>query len=69
MTAKLNAAANIIRESAVEFLATKHGVTIDAIIDAICSGNVKVCDQFAVLVAKGIEEAMQLAAIGKISLI
>lgn len=68
MTTKLQAAAEIIRNSAIEFLAAKHGTTEAAVWEAIEAGQVKVCEQFAKLVQAGIAQALTLAGEGKISL-
>ena len=66
---KIHVAAEIIKTSALEFLAAKHGLTVDEVVFAMKSGNVRAMEQFKTLVLAGVEEAMQLAKSGKISLI
>lgn len=66
--AKMQAAANIIKDSALEFLAAKHGVSIDYVVAQIDAGNVKVILQFHALVKAGIAEALTLNDAGLISL-
>ena len=48
----MNAAtfANIAAQAAIEFLASKHGVTCEAITAAINAKNEKVCRQFVELI-------------------
>lgn len=66
--AKQQAAAQIIKDSALEFLAAKHGLTVDQVAAAIKAGNLKACEQFRALVVRGVDEAVALAEAGKISL-
>lgn len=68
MNTKLQAAAEIIRNSAIEFLAAKHGTTEAAVWEAIEAGQVKVCEQFAKLVQAGIAKTLAMAGEGQISL-
>ena len=52
----MNAAtfANIAAQAAIEFLASKHGVTCEAITAAINAKNEKVCTQFIDLITAAI---------------
>jgi len=47
--------AAIILDGALEFLATKHGVTRSEIVAAVNAKNVKICEQLATVIAWGIE--------------
>ena len=47
-------AANIAAQTAIEFLAAKHGVTYEAITAAINTKNEKVCRQFIDLITAAI---------------
>lgn len=67
-TTKLQAAANIIMEGALETLAKVHNCTIDAVRDGIAAGHVKLNAQFKELAERGIEEAIKLHNAGKISM-
>lgn len=67
-TTKLQAAAEIIKTSALEYLAAKHGLTVAQVAAEIDAGDVRACEQFHTLVLRGIDEAFALAAAGKISL-
>lgn len=49
-----NQKAEILMTTAVEFLATKHGVSVATIIEAMKAQNEKIMRQFADLVAEGI---------------
>ena len=49
--------ANIAAQTAIEFLAAKHGVTCEAITDAISAKNEKVCRQFVELITSAIVAA------------
>ena len=55
-TNTMNAAtfANIAAQTAIEFLAAKHGVTREAITAAINAKNEKVCTQFIDLITAAI---------------
>lgn len=46
--------AHIAAQTAIEFLAAKHGVTCEAITAAINAKNEKVCRQFADLITAAI---------------
>lgn len=46
--------AEILMTSAVEFLATKHGVSVATVIEAMKAKNEKIMRQFAELIATGI---------------
>lgn len=46
--------AEILMTSAIEFLATKHGVSVATIIEAMKAKNDKILRQFADLLATGI---------------
>lgn len=67
-TNKLQAAAKIIMEGALETLASVHGCTIQQVRDEIAAGHVKLNNQFKELADRGIEEAMKLHQQNKISL-
>ena len=49
-----NQKAEILMTSAIEFLATKHSVSVGTIIEAMKAKNEKIMRQFAELVAAGI---------------
>lgn len=49
-----NQKAEILITTAIEFLATKHAVSIATIIEAMKSKNEKIMRQFAELIAAGI---------------
>lgn len=66
---KLQTAAEIIKNGALETLAAKHGLTVAQVVEAISAGHVRACEQFAQLVNKGIETALEMAATGKIHLV
>lgn len=68
MNAKLIAAAQIIKNETLIFLANKHGITVDQVVAEIKAGNVRAAEQFEKLVKAGIAEAMKLAENGQISL-
>ena len=58
----VQAIALIIKDSALQFLADKHGLTVDEVVIAVQSGNVRAAEQFDTLVQAGIKEAMALFA-------
>ena len=58
----VQAIALIIKDSALQFLADKHGLTVDEVVIAVQSGNVRATEQFNTLVQAGIKEAMALFA-------
>lgn len=64
---KLQAAATIIKQSALEFLAEKHGCTVEAVVLAIRAGDREAMAQFAALVKAAVDEAEALAKQGRIS--
>lgn len=64
--AQIQAAAEIIKTSALEFLAAKHGLTIDQVIAAIAAGDKRARDQFNALVIAGIDKLLQMAKNGEI---
>lgn len=49
-----NQKAEILMTTAIEFLATKHGVSVATIIEAMKARNEKIMRQFAALIATGI---------------
>ena len=64
---KLQAAANIIKDSAIEFLANNHNPSPASIIKAIKDGDQTITAQFARLAVAAVKEAEALALDGKIS--
>ena len=65
---KVQAAAQIIKNSVVTFLANKHGITEDQVIDAVLSGDVKANQQFKELVIAGINQTLKMHDDGEINL-
>lgn len=66
-TTKILTAAEIIKNTAVEFLANKHNITVDQVVEAIKSGDVRANEQFKSLVMAAIEQAVTLEREGQIS--
>lgn len=66
-TTKILTAAEIIKNTAVEFLANKHSITVDQVVEAIKSGDVRANEQFKSLVMAAIEQAATLEREGQIS--
>lgn len=67
--AKMQAAAQIIKDSAIEFLAAKHGLTVETVITELNNGNARAMQQFAQLVKAGIDGAIKMHNEGQISLV
>lgn len=67
-TEKVQAAAKIVNESALQFLADKHGLTVQEVVAAILSGNQRATEQYTQLVAKGLEQVKTMCEAGQISL-
>tara|TARA_R110000868_G_scaffold59271_5_gene181976 strand:- start:1668 stop:1829 length:162 start_codon:yes stop_codon:yes gene_type:complete len=51
----------MILETAVEFLANKHSVTIEQITEALREGNAKIWSQLNTLLEVGVETAKEAA--------
>ncbi len=64
---KLQTAADIIMNGAIEFLAAKHGITIEQVVSEIQSGKVKAVEQFTTLILVGTKEVKKLADEGLIN--
>ena len=67
-TTKMQAAAQIIMEGALETLARVHNTTVQDVRDGIIAGHVKLNAQFQELSAAGIKTAMQMHAENQISI-
>lgn len=66
--AKIQAAAKIISDSAIEHLANKHGLTQAEVMAALLSGNQRAIDQFMQLIMTGIDATKDMHDQGVISL-
>ena len=66
---KIEAAARIVKDSALEMLAGKSGLTVDEVANLILSGHEGAARQFRQLVEAGIEKALAMHDNGEISLI
>ena len=62
----LATAATKIAHSAIEFLAVKHEVSTDAVIDALENGHVKIRAQYEKLVLAAIDKAAEMVETGEI---
>jgi hypothetical protein len=66
---KMQAAAEIILQGALETLAKVHGCTIEQVCEGLKADHRRLSKQFAQLIALGSKEAVSLHGQGKISLI
>jgi hypothetical protein len=68
-TEKIAAAAQIIKDGALEMLASKSGFSVDEVANLILSGHEGAARQFRQLVEAGIEQAMKMHSAGEIALV
>jgi hypothetical protein len=66
---KMQAAAEIILQGALETLAKVHGCTVEQVCEGLKAQHAKLTGQFAELIALGSQQAVALHAENKISLI
>jgi hypothetical protein len=59
---QIQAAALIIKDSALQFLADKNGLTVNEVVFAIKEGNINAAKQFNDLVTAGVNQAMAMFA-------
>ena len=57
---QIQAAALIIKDSAIQFLADKNGLTVNEVVLAIKEGNINAAKQFNDLVTAGVNQAMAM---------
>lgn len=69
MNTKMQTAAQIIMESALEMLAGVHGCSVDQVVDGLRAGDLKLARQFRELAERGADEAVRLAKQGHITLL
>lgn len=68
MNAKIKAAAEIIKTTALEAVAKKNGVTVADVVAALNKGNEGAVRQFAQFLKAGMDSALAMADAGEISL-
>lgn len=65
---KIQSAANNIIDGALEFMAGKHGLTVDQVVAALLDGDTRAMTQYRTLLESGIDAAVGLHEEEKISL-